>query len=651
MPARYSFVLGAIVIAVGVGGSAQGPQQDALVPPSNLVRTEVFASLDGQPVTDLRPDEVQILEDGAPQVPERFELVQPRESPEGLSVVVFVDSLHTPLEGARPPSAALARALEESLPPGTRIALTSPELVAAELTFGSRAEAVATLSQPDWSWVRRTGAAATDPKEALYDSCFAAERGGADRASEMKARRREKASLDALDDLLAHVDGLGLQRTVVLLVSDGWRMFGENQSLAQPRRERGGGVTTPFGRIGGGRPDPQAVSGVSRVECEADVRALARLDHSQRLRDLSEVANRSLVSFLAVSSVALGYREPASGAGTPVGQAREAGLDSLRFLADNTMGAAVTTASPTTTVAGRLVGEAQPFYLVRYRSTNTKLDGRFRTISTRTTRPELRLRARRGYRGATAEEMLSRRTGEPRRDRSRLDAEPPTNPAAAPSFRIRTAAWASTDGSSFWVVGELEPRLRRELVWSGTVKAEVTVLAADGRTVATRALDVPSGENSFALRVPEQGDIPDAEYAVRVRVSPEADATVALSDTARVMLARAPRGLSEPLVWRRGLSTGPRFVQTATSRFQRQDRLRLEFATRLDSLPTGRLVDRAGNILQVPVVATSRPDEGDEGLRWIVAEVALAPLAQGEYEVEVEVPSGGTHSFKFTLVP
>jgi hypothetical protein len=77
----------------------------------------------------------------------------------------------------------------------------------------------------------------------------------------------------------------------------------------------------------------------------------------------------------------------------------------------------------------------------------------------------------------------------------------------------------------------------------------------------------------------------------------------------------------------------------------------LEFATRIDNAAVGRLVDRAGNILQVPVVVTSRADEGEEGLRWIVAEVALAPLAQGEYEVEVEVPSGGTHSFKFTLVP
>ena len=107
-------------------------------------------------------------------------------------------------------------------------------------------------------------------------------------------------------------------------------------------------------------------------------------------------------------------------------------------------------------------------------------------------------------------------------------------------------------------------------------------------------------ENSFALRVPEQGEMADEDYAVRVRVYPEGDASVALTDTARVALGRAPRGLSEPLVWRRGPTTGPRYVQTATTRFRREDRLRLEFATRLDGAPQARLVDRTGSPLQVP---------------------------------------------------
>lgn len=646
MPSRTIAVLGALVTAVAVGSAQQGaPRQPGPAP--NQVRTELFATLDGRPVTDLALTDVQVLEDGVPQSIDRFELVQPRVGDERLSVVVFVDTYHSAIEGARPLRAALARALEEGLSPRDRVALTSSELVASELRFDTLGAVVSTLSQPDWTWVRRNAAETTEPKEALYDSCFAAVRGGAEVAREMKARRREKASLDALDDLVAHLDSMNLGRAVVLVVGEGWRLFSEDNSLTQPRRPRGG-VDTPFGRIGGGRPDPPAVSGVSRVECEADLRVLARLDHSQRLREMSEAANRSLVTFYPVSSAGLGVA-PAAGAAGSSATAVDAALDSLRFLADNTGGAATTASSDRGGLAGRLQLEGAPYYLVHYRSSNTRLDGRFRALTARTTRPDVRVRVRRGYRGATPDELLSDRAARRARARAASAAELPAS--IQQSFRIRTAAWASVDGASFWVVGELDPRLRRELVWTANVKAEVTVVAGDGRQVAFRALDVSPSESSFALRVPEQGEIADEDYAVRVRVYPEGDTSVALTDTARVALGRAPRGLSEPLVWRRGPTTGPRFVQTATMRFRREDRLRLEFATRLDGVPQARLVDRTGSPLQVPVASSSRADAGDEGLRWVVAEVALAPLASGDYEIELELTGGVSAGFQFSVVP
>jgi len=652
MPSRTTFVLGALftiaahaAAIVAVGSAQQGaPGQPGPAP--NQVRTELFATLDGRPVTDLTSGDVQLLEDGVPQSIDRFDLVQPRVGDDRLSVVVFVDTLHSSIEDSRPLRAALARALEEGLSPRDQVALTSPELVASELSFGSLPAAVSTLSQPDWSWLRRNAGQAKDPKEALYDSCFAAVRGGPEIAREMKARRREKAALDALDDLVAHLDGMGLGRSVVLVVSDGWRLFAENRGLAQPRRSREG-VSTPFGRIGGGRPDPPAVSGVSRVECEADLRVLTRLDHRQRLRDMSEAANRSLAAFYPVSAAGLGISAAgATGGGATAG---DAAIDSLRFLADNTGGAATVASTDRSGLAGRLQAEGAPYYLVRYRSSNTKLDGRFRALSARTTRPDVRLRVRRGYRGPTPDELLSDRAARRARDRAASAAEPP--PSLAPTFRIRTAAWASTDGSSFWLVGELDPRLKRDLAWTAVVKAEVTVMAGDGKQVFTRTLDVPAAETSFALRVPDQGEIPDEDYAVRVRIYPEGDSSAALTDTARVALGRAPRGLSEPLVWRRGPTTGPRHLQTADTRFRREDRLRLEFATRLDGTPQARLVDRTGSPLQVPVAATSRADTGDEGLRWVVAEVTLAPLASGDYEIELELAGGVATSFAFSVVP
>jgi hypothetical protein len=79
--------------------------------------------------------------------------------------------------------------------------------------------------------------------------------------------------------------------------------------------------------------------------------------------------------------------------------------------------------------------------------------------------------------------------------------------------------------------------------------------------------------------------------------------------------------------------------------------VRLEFATLVDGKPSARLVDRAGNPLQVPVTASIRTDDQDANLRWVVAEVALAPLAAGSYEVELELTPSSRHSFAFSVVP
>ena len=114
-------------------------------------------------------------------------------------------------------------------------------------------------------------------------------------------------------------------------------------------------------------------------------------------------------------------------------------------------------------------------------------------------------------------------------------------------------------------MGELDPRLRRELVWTANVKAEVTVVAGDGRQVLyAHVRRAAGGEQLCVAGARSEGELSDEDYAVRVRIYPEGDASVALTDTARVAMGRAPRGLSEPLVWRRGPTTGPRFVQTAS---------------------------------------------------------------------------------------
>ena len=52
-------------------------------------------------------------------------------------------------------------------------------------------------------------------------------------AAEMKARRREKLALDALDDLVVHLGGLRDERKAVLAVTEGWLRVRPNPALAR----------------------------------------------------------------------------------------------------------------------------------------------------------------------------------------------------------------------------------------------------------------------------------------------------------------------------------------------------------------------------------------------------------------------------------
>jgi hypothetical protein len=118
-----------------------------------------------------------------------------------------------------------------------------------------------------------------------------------------------------------------------------------------------------------------------------------------------------------------------------------------------------------------------------------------------------------------------------------------------------------------------------------------------------------------------------------VRLTSTADSGQVLTDTARVVLKQGTN-FSEAVLWRRGPTTGPQYRLTADPRFLRSDRLRLEHATTQAGAATARMLDRNGNPLNVPVQVTER-DGGSGGFRWIVVDASLAPLAPGDYAIEV----------------
>ena len=635
---------------------------------ANYVRVDMYASLDGKSVDDLTAEEVEVLEDGVPQKLEAFEHVQvrpagaqeSRREPNSVEqsrqmaaeararvFVIFLDTYHTTIEGSSNMRLPLIKFLDRLVGPDDMVALMTPEMGASEITLGRKTTVISNIMQTQWMWGRRGRTVDDDPKEALYATCY----GPGSVVNEMKARRREKLTLDALSDLMVHLAGVREERKALVVVTEGWQLFKSNPSLTSSAddrsRVRPEDVLRRTPRPAPADSGTGTARGNERVECEADRIALAALDHTQRLREITEDANRGNVTFYPAFARGLVAFDAPIGPDRPPSASEDASnlrvkQDGLRFLADNTDGTAIINTNNIDAALQRIVDDLSSYYLFGYYSTNTKLDGRFRNITVRVKRPGAKVRARRGYRGRTPDELISGAAGAAATEASNTlttALTPVVSFNARSQFRIRTSSWAQQatggepSGGAFWVVGELDYRTRRELAWTATAKADLVILASDGTEVMSRTLDVKTEDGPFGFAVPESGGLPAGEYAVRVRLTSTADSALTLSDTARVVL-KPDLTLGEAVLWRRGPSTGLQHRRTADPRFQRSDRLRFEYATAQSGAAKARLLDRNGNPLNVPVQVGEREDPSGS-FRWIVVDASLAPFAPGDYAIEL----------------
>ena len=652
-------------------------QQPTFRAGANYVRVDMYAAAEGRPIEDLKPEEIELREDGVVQKIETFEHVHVRTAtPEAARVepntvrdsrqmaadprarvfVIFLDTYNTQVEGSAHMREPLLRFIDRVLGPDDLVAVMRPEMSAADVTFARKTAVIEKMLQQDWDWGTKGRNVPMDDTESLYEFCYPGPI-----AEEMKARRREKLTLDALDDLVTVLGGVREERKAVLTVSDGWMQYRENPALA-----RGGGKSlAPPGVFGpGAQPNDTGQdsrttrNGVAR--CEADRLALSQLDDSQRLIRMTQRANRGNVSFYTISARGLVvFDSPIGPAPPPSIQQDAANLrtkeNSLRFIADDTDGMAIVSTNQINAGVDRIVADLSSYYLLGYYSTNTKLDGKFRSISVSVRRPKVQVRARRGYLALTPGEVARPVPRATASNGATADVKPRAvvvDPGAP--FRIRTSSWAAavtgdTPSGRLWIVGELDARTRKEAGWTGGAQADVAVVAADGRTVMARTVDVAASEGAFSLRVPETGSVAPGEYSVRVRLKPQAGSGTSLSDVARVTVPASATSIGEPVMSRRGPATGPRYVVTADPRFTRSERLRLEFPTRAGTMATATLLDGSGRPTAVPVQVSERVDAGSDA-RWIVADVNLAPLGAGDYAVDMSA-GGSRQLVEFRVVP
>jgi hypothetical protein len=236
------------------------------------------------------------------------------------------------------------------------------------------------------------------------------------------------------------------------------------------------------------------------------------------------------------------------------------------------------------------------------------------------------VRARRGYRAASAEEVARARTAAAA---PAVDVATPVQAALGmlggirPESRIRLRATTAPGTNTLWVTGEVSAEAGRADEWGqgGTADLQVT---HGGATAGARVALKP-GDKTFLTSVAlpaGQG----ATIEVQARVTP-ASGGPAATDTVQIRTA------AQPVFYRRGPASANRQVPTADVRFTRADRVHLELPVGPDVKPgAGRMLDRNGQPLAVPVTMGERV-EGNQ--RWITADLALAPLAPGDYAIEI----------------
>ena len=679
--------------ASGIISAAQGQTQTP--PPqrtpvfragANFVLVDAYPQRDGKIVEGLTPSDFEVLEDGKVQAVDSLEFVRieptptserrdPNNTREMLQLaadphnrvfVVFLDGLHTTLDGSRGIRGPLVNALNRIIGQNDLFGVTTHLLRPRDLVLGRRLESVQDQLTRYWPWGerQRTSSDPNDPAEDSLKQCFEYTPGpdpkrwlvddGAVQRDLYKVlieRRREDRVLTSLNDMLEHLATIREARTTLLLISDGWLLLKENRALI----EAGALIasqSTPGIYIGpSGRPTtaPSIERQADYSNCFGELTRLASLDNEQRFRDMLRAANRANVSFYPIAASGLAAFDTTLAEDTvlnPRAQPLETTLgrefnrvrdrvQNLRTLAENTDGIAVVSTNDIAGGLKRVVDDLSAYYLLGYYSTNQKFDGKLRRIEVKVKQSGVNVRARRGYLAPT-EAMLSAPTGASRPPAGSDSV--PIDDALGVLARLRPGADLYTHGvvhaGQLQIAVEISSRAIEQGRWAqgGAVHIDV---GGSGATKTTASGTIEPGARGALIHVP--GVSGDGPWQVAVRVTGTGGGDP-IDDRFEI---RAPTStlLGAALLYRGTPSPRSPLRAVADFQFRRTERAHFEWPILqpLDNR-SARLLDRKGQPLPIPVTLTERPGEK---LATLVADVQLAPLTDGEYVVDVSASRGG----------
>ncbi|HEX5070505.1 MAG TPA: VWA domain-containing protein [Vicinamibacterales bacterium] len=630
------------------GGQTPPPQQTPQQTPpvfktaTNFVQVDVYPTRDGQIVEGLSAKDFQILEDGKPQAVDTFEFIRIEPNtpeafkrdpntqeeanklaadPRNRVFVLYLDHYQASLSGSKSIKEPLIAMLNRILTPGDLFGVATALMRPRDLILGRQTTSLEAQLTENWTWGLQKGSLSLREDERYLITCY-----GEAVAAEISQRLHEEETLKSLSGWVRYLGALRESRKAFIVFSIGWELYGPDPGRLSMILDKDHYASRP--RVGitqtgtlSTTPGDPGVADWTR--CGTAAASAFQVDDPRRFRELIADANRYNVAFYPINVDGL----------TPGGDGR---WERLRELADNTDGL-ISNTNDFGAALRKVSDDVSAYYLLGYSSSNTKQDGTYRKIEVKTTAPGLRIKARRGYLAPAADTRSMGATAPAK-------AAPPEAAAVTTALnelsKLRASADVFTYGvptpTDLAVVVELPSAAIFDLPWSRGADVQITG-GGSGEPIAAR---IDPGQRSVLVRVPK----PAGEGPFRLIVKLSAPGTLSLTD--RLEIPGTPATVvGEPIVFRATPAPASPLKPAADSQFYRTERVHIEWPI-LGPLDQrmARLLGRDARALAVPVNLTERDRSGQA---MVVADLNLAPLAVGDYVIELVASSGANQARKY----
>ena len=652
MPAYRAFAAGALAVGAAATLYSQDPQQPArqvFRAGANFVAVDAYPTRDGKIVPDLTRDDFQVFEDGKPQSIEQFEFVrgmpdgpdaEPRptrlEAAERLAgdarrrvFVVYLTGYHASVEGAANTQKATTAFFNQSVSTSDLFGVLRLYDDVRDVMLGERPDVLTDEANGYWDWSsipHPKGWPRLAAEEPAFNCIMQMKLLTPDDVERVADQWRTKRILASLEELVVRLASMREARSNVLVFAGALPLPGH---AAEGLRDPGAARTVA----------PQTSS-----ECTSELAGITAASLANKVDNILTTAQRGNVSISFVDPAGLSIFD--DDISKPEARAKTlskslAPFENVKTFALMTGGTAIIAATEIGPALIKIADGQTGHYELGYYSSNNKFDGKFRSIDVKVKTPGVSVLARKGYQAPTAAMFKASQEAAARA------GQPPPAPSAvqfalAELQRVNPEAniynVAARRGDHVVVVAEISSAQVELGRWNDGAGVEIQI-NAPGRTPAgTGHGEIARGARSALVDVPLEEKYGPWTASVRVKSGDRE-----LVDRIDVPFI-AGKLLGDPLVFRASTLPNSTTKPVADFAFRRTERIHVEWAvlTPLDQRQA-RLLDARGQPLPVNAGATELQSVGATVL---AADIALTPLAPGDYVVEVNVGAGAASETK-----